>query len=107
MIVGLDCTRIPKSKDDRNFVMVSSYNESCSKYYTNIQKSCNNSQIAPAGPLLISALKKYETMRKQIHKEKSHGKKQNKKHSQHIKATSENNRRNTRKQKQQPLQKTF
>ena len=66
MIVGLDCTRIPKSKDDRNFVMVSSYNESCSKYYTNIQKSCNNSQIAPAGPLLISALKKYETMRKQI-----------------------------------------
>lgn len=63
MIVGLDCTRIPKSKSERNFVMVSSYDEYCTKYYTSIQKSSQDSNLAPAGSLIISALKKYEYIR--------------------------------------------
>ena len=66
MIVGLDCTRIPKSKEIRNFVMVSSYNESCSKYYTSVQKSSPDSVIAPACSLIVPALKKYQMARDKL-----------------------------------------
>ncbi len=61
-MVGLDCTKIPKSRD-RNFVMVSSFDDYCSKYYTSIQTCSIDETVSPTSKLLSSSLNKYRSCR--------------------------------------------
>jgi aubergine-like protein len=61
MIVGLDCSKFPKSRD-RNFVMVSSYDEYSSKYYTSFKKSPLEDIVASID-LLTSSLKNFQLHR--------------------------------------------
>ena len=63
MIVGLDCSRIGQTRKERNYVMVSSYDEHCSKYYTTIERG-EDTGIAPVGSMLTNSLKQFYNNRK-------------------------------------------
>lgn len=66
MIVGLDSTLIP-GRGQKNYVMTSSLDEYCSRYFTSImQGNPLEGNIAPAASLILNALTKFQRARNML-----------------------------------------